>query len=251
MNKKNIVDSIFFPRKSYIEKDNNDHLVSVEKGVSVGVRFFLKDKSYNNILFFHGNAELSQEYGDIASFYNFHNCNFIVADYRGYGLSSGFPNRDNLLSDAVIIFDYIKNYLDATKFSKKLIIMGRSLGSCSAWEICSKRKDFIDGCIIESGFATEEFILDLFNLNSPHIKFDLSDGFNNLKKIRNFDQPLLVIHANEDHIVPLEQANLTIESALSKNKKIFVVESANHNNIIHCIREKYFQDIRKFIDSIK
>ena len=251
MNKKDIVDSIFFPRKSYIEKDNKDHLVSVEKGVSVGVRFFLKDKSFDNILFFHGNAELSQEYGDIASYYNFHNCNFIVADYRGYGLSSGFPDRDNLLSDSVVIFDYIKKYLDTANFSKKFIVMGRSLGSCSAWEICSKRKDFINGCIIESGFATEDFILDLFDLNSPQINFELSDGFENLKKIQNFDLPLLVIHADEDHIVPIRQANLTIESALSENKKIFVVESANHNNIIHCIREKYFQMIRNFIDSIE
>ena len=251
MHKNNIINSIFFPRKSYIEKDDNDHLVQVEKNVSVGVRFFLKDKSFDNILFFHGNAELSQEYGDIASFYNLYNCNFIVADYRGYGLSSGFPDKDNLLSDSLVIFDYIKKYLDSNSFNKNLIVMGRSLGSCSAWEICDKRKDFIDGCIIESGFATEEFILDLFDLSSSKINFDLSDGFESLKKIQKFDQPLLLIHAKEDHIVPIEQANLTIESALSENKKIFVVESANHNNIIHCIREKYFQMIRNFIDSIK
>ncbi len=250
MNKKDIINSIFFPRKSYINKDEKDHLISVEEDVVVGARLFIKDKSFDNVLFFHGNAELSQEYGDIASFYNQYKCNFIVADYRGYGLSSGFPDKDNLLSDSVVIFDYIKTYLQNNDFNQKLIVMGRSLGSASAWEICSQREDYIDGCIIESGFATEDFIVDLFNLPAMDIRFNLADGFESLSKIKKHLKPLLVIHAAQDHIVPLEQGNLAFDSALSENKKILVVESANHNNIIHCIKEKYFQDIRDFIDSI-
>ena len=129
--------------------------------------------------------------------------------------------------------------------------MGRSLGSTSAWEICSHRESVIDGCIIESGFATEEFFFKLFNMSLDDLDFELSDGFESLGKIKGYTKPLLVIHADKDHIVPLEQAKLTFEACSSRNKKIVVVESANHNNIIHCIREKYFQDIRKFIDSIK
>ena len=250
MNEKDIINSIFFPRKSYIDRDKNDHLIDVGEDVFIGARLFLKDASFDNILFFHGNAELSQEYGDIASFYNEYNCNLIVADYRGYGLSSGSPNKENLLSDSVVIFDYIKSYLKDINFNQKLIIMGRSLGSASAWEVCKERGSFINGCIIESGFATEEFILDLFNLPSMEKTLICSYGFDNLSKIRKYLKPLLVIHADKDHIVPLEQANLTFDSALSENKKIVVVENANHNNIIHCIREEYFQKIRDFIDSV-
>ena len=57
MNKKDIISSIFFPRKSYIDKDKDDHLINVEKDIVVSARLFLKDKSFDNILFFHGNAE--------------------------------------------------------------------------------------------------------------------------------------------------------------------------------------------------
>jgi pimeloyl-ACP methyl ester carboxylesterase len=35
----------------------------------------------------------------------------------------------------------------------KIIIMGRSLGSASALEICSYYHEKIDGLIVESGFA--------------------------------------------------------------------------------------------------
>ena len=251
MIKNNIINSIFFPRKSHIEKKERDLLVRVEKNIDVGVSFFIKDITFDNILFFHGNAELAQEYEDIASFYHSVNCNFIVADYRGYGLSSGSPDKDNLLSDSIIIFDYVYNYLKDNCDGERLIIMGRSLGSASAWEVCSRRESYIDGCIIESGFATEEFFFDLFNVSSDGLKFELSDGFESLVKIKGYTKPLLVIHADKDHIVPLEQAELAFNSCSSKNKKIVVVESANHNNIIYCIREKYFQDIRRFIDTIK
>ena len=67
MNKNKIINSIFFPRKSHLPKDDLDHLVEVESSIFVGVRFFLKDSSFDNVLFFHGNAELSQEYDEIAN----------------------------------------------------------------------------------------------------------------------------------------------------------------------------------------
>ena len=96
MNNKRIIDSIFYPRKSEIGKSDSDHIITVEEGVQIGCRFYLKDKSFDNIIFFHGNAELAQEYGDVADFYHDYACNLIVADYRGYGLSNGVSNRDNL-----------------------------------------------------------------------------------------------------------------------------------------------------------
>ena len=130
MNDKDIIlNSIFFPRPSFKDKDEKDHLVDVEKGIMVGARFFLNDKNFPNILFFHGNAELSQEYDDIAEYYRSYECNFIVADYRGYGLSSGYPNKDNLHSDSNVIFNYVKKFLKENKYNGKIIVMGRSLGS--------------------------------------------------------------------------------------------------------------------------
>ena len=248
--KNSIINSIFFPRKSGIQKDQNDHLVSVENDIEVGVRFFLKDASFDNIVFFHGNAELAQEYGDIAKIYSQYNCNFIVADYRGYGLSCGTPTKENLLTDAVKVFAYIKSHLESLSYDGKTLVMGRSLGSASAWEIVSKSENSIDGCIIESGFATEYDLLDLMGVSPESIDFSLEDGFGNLGKIKKYEKPLLIIHADLDHIIPLKQGQLAHDSALSENKKIFIVENADHNNIIYQIKEEYFKLIRSFIDSI-
>ena len=250
INKEQIINSIFYPRKSNIQKDDRDILVDVEKNIKIGVRCFLINKSFPTIIFFHGNAELAQEYDHIASFYNQYDMNFIACDYRGYGLSDGVPNKENLQRDADSIFIHLSNYLESKNYKGKLIVMGRSLGSASACEIINNHSSKIDGCIIESGFATEFSLFQLMQIDPDKIGFKLEDGFMNLKKIQKYRKPLLVIHADLDDIIPLGQAEMMILESPSKDKKIFVVNGANHNNVIMIAREVYFKKIKSFIDKL-
>ena len=248
-NKDMLINSIFFPRKSN-EKDSRDHLVNMDSEVLVGVRFYIKDKNYDNILYFHGNAELACEYEDIANIYNEYNINLIVADYRGYGLSKGISTKDNLHGDSLKINRYVLEYLKKNKFTGKYIIMGRSLGSASAANIIHNNSLDIDGCIIESGFMTEYSLLHLMNIDPESIQFELKDGFENLMKFQNYKKPLYIIHADMDDIVPISQADMLFIQSGSSKKGMFKVEGANHNNIIMMAREKYFENIRTFIDEI-
>ena len=78
IDKQKILNSFFFPRKSHLEKDSKDYLINVEKDIFVGTRFFLKNKLFDNIIFFHGNGEISKEYDDIAALYHHFNINIIV-----------------------------------------------------------------------------------------------------------------------------------------------------------------------------
>tara|TARA_Y100000768_G_scaffold209036_1_gene157450 strand:+ start:3000 stop:3752 length:753 start_codon:yes stop_codon:yes gene_type:complete len=250
MNKKDIINNIFNPRKSIYMNDRMYSYVEVEYGVKIGLCFYLQDASYDNIIFFHGNGELAEEYEDVSKIYKNFKINLIVADFRGYGMSDGVPTRDNLIADAPKIFDYISKDLNSKDCIGKRLVMGRSLGSASALEIVLQDYDSIDGCIIESGFATEFPLFDLFGLNPDDFNFKASDGFNNLFKAKGCEKPLLVIHAKNDHIVPFSEGELIYKVAPSKNKDMLLVENANHNNIINCIGLEYFQAIRRFIDSI-
>ena len=249
MNKNQIINSIFYPRQSSIPMDEKDHIVSTFDGEKVGIRLFLKDKNLPTILFFHGNAELAQEYDDLAEFYNKFEMNFIVADYRGYGLSSGSPNKENLHEDSKAIFKYAKEYLNKNNYDDNLYIMGRSLGSCSAFEIIDTFSDSIKGCIIESGFVTEYPLLNLLQINPEEVDFNLSDGFMNLEKLKNYNGKLMVIHADLDDIIPFSQADIMMHESPSNHKELFKVNGAGHNNVIAISREEYFIKIKNFIDS--
>ena len=245
-----ILNSIFFPRKTEYNSDEKDYLVHVDKNVNVGIRMFIASNNSPIILFFHANAEITHEYDDIAQMYNKYNINFIVSGYRGYGLSNGQPSMDTSFEDSLKIFDFVLDHLKSLKNKNHLVVMGRSLGSTSASHLMLKREQEIDGAIIDSGFATEYPFLLRFGLDPEEINFSLSDGFDNLKKIKYFKKPFLIIHADMDEIIPFSQADIMFVESGSYKKDLFKVNGAGHNNVISIARDHFFDKIRDFIESV-
>ena len=248
--KEQLIKSIFYPRVSSTPKDEKDVLVQVDSNAQVGIRLFLKDLDAPNIIYFHANAELANEYDSHADMYNYYGINLIVCGYRGYGLSTGNPSKNSLHSDSLIIFDYIKKYLKENKYNGSTIVMGRSLGSAAACNIIDNRIKELSGCILESSFATEAPLLNLMGIDPKTIDYKLEDGFENLKKIKKYTKPLLVIHSDLDEIIPYSQADMIMIECPSSSKKLFKVEGAGHNDIIAISRDHYFSNIRDFIEKI-
>ena len=244
----NILNSfLFHPRMASQQIGANDHLIEVEEGIKVGVRFHLINTSAPNVLFFHGNGEIAPEYDDIASIYNQREINFIIADFRGYGFSSGTPNAENIQSDAHHILDFVLNYLASKFYKGPLVLMGRSLGSASVLELSQRYPDDFSGLIIESGFADEEPLFKLIGITAEQAGFSKEDGFLNGEKIKKYTGPLLVIHAEEDHIVPFSQGQDLYDFCPSKEKIFLPIPNANHNNILGVSFQKYFEEIERFI----
>ena len=248
----NILNSfLFHPRKAAEPIGEKDVLIPVNKNSKVGVRFHLVNQKAPNILFFHGNGEIAPEYDDIASIYNQREINFIIADFRGYGFSNGTPNAENTQLDAHHILDFVLNYLSSKSYKGPLVLMGRSLGSVSVLELSQRySKDFF-GLIIESGFADEEPLFKLIGITAEQAGFSKEDGFLNGEKIKKYTGPLLVIHAEEDHIVPFSQGEELLNLCPSDNKKLLPIPNANHNNILGVSFQKYFEEITRFINALK
>ena len=244
----NIINTfLFHPRKSHQEMDEKDIQINVNDSVKVGTRFHLISNSAPTLLFFHGNGEIGPEYDDIAQVYNQKNINFIIADFRGYGFSSGVPDVENTQSDAHIILDFVLKYLKEKNYSGSLILMGRSLGSVSVLELTKRYPHDFSGLIIESGFADEGPLFNLIGTTAQLAGFKKEDGFQNGGKIKNYAGPLLIIHAEQDHIVPFAQGELLYNSCPSKDKKFLPIPNANHNNILGISPQKYFEEIERFI----
>ena len=244
----NIINSfLFHPRKSYQKMDEKDIQINVDDSVQIGARFHLISKLSPTLLFFHGNGEITTEYDDIAQVYNQKNLNFIIADFRGYGFSSGVPDVENTQSDAHIILDFVLKYLKDKNYSGPLILMGRSLGSVSVLELSKRYPHDFSGLIIESGFADEEPLFKLIGTTAEQAGFNKEDGFLNREKIKKYPGPLLIIHAEQDHIIPFIQGELLYTLCPSKNKKILPIPNANHNNILGVSPQQYFKEVESFI----
>ena len=248
----NILNSfLFHPRKASQPMGDNDHLITVEDNVKVGVRYHFINTSAPNVLFFHGNGEIGPEYDDIAAVYNQRGFNFIIADFRGYGFSNGTPTAENTMEDAHIILDSVRKYIKENEYLGSLILMGRSLGSVSVLELAKRFSDDFEGLIIESGFAEEKPLFDLIGMTAEQVGFKKEDGFMNDEKIKKYSGPLLVIHAEQDHIIPFSQGEELLKLSPSENKKLLPIPNANHNNILGMSPQIYFEEIARFINALK
>ncbi|HVO67308.1 MAG TPA: alpha/beta hydrolase [Syntrophales bacterium] len=243
-----ITASLFYPRPEWGASISGGSvesmLIPVDKDVVVGARFHLAGMEAANILFFHGNGEIVADYNDMGILYNNLGINFLPVDYRGYGLSTGRSTVTAMMRDCHVIFDYMKTWLRDKKYTGPFIVMGRSLGSASALELASHYKNDIDGIIIESGFAYAGPLLRLLGISLEAIGVKEEQGFRNIEKIRDFDGPTLIIHAEYDHIISFSEGRLLFEACPSRDKKFLKVSGANHNDI-------FFHGMSSYMESVK
>ncbi|WP_200763689.1 alpha/beta hydrolase [Nitrosophilus alvini] len=181
---------------------------------------FLKNRETNPlVLYFGGNANNALMFLDIAQ--NIKDFNFLVFNYRGYANSTGKPSQKAIFKDALEIYDnFAKN--------KEVYIVGRSLGSSVAAYLASRRKS--KGVLLITPFDS---ILAMAKEKYPYLPVSLilKHPFETCKYVQNIDEPIAVIEAHNDEVIP----DIHIEN-LKKNIKnlVFdkVIHDTTHNNIL-------------------
>lgn len=206
--------------------------IPVDPGVEIGGRFYAAGATAPTLLFFHGNGEIVADYEDLGPIYAQQGLNFFPVDYRGYGRSTGTPTVTAMMRDCQAIFAFAQEWLTKQGFSGPLVVMGRSLGSASALELAFLHQDRLDGLIVESGFAYAGPLLKLLGVDVQALGFKEDTGFQNIDKIRQLKKPLLIIHAENDQIIPFTEGLELYDACPAQEKTLLKVMGANHNNIL-------------------
>ena len=245
-----LLEYVFYPGQASTPCPENafDLSVPVEDEVQVFCRAYAPDKTWPTILYFHGNGEVVSDYDTIAPLFIRQGLNLVVADYRGYGASSGMPTLQAVAYDCHRILAFVKEELGRRAFRDDLWVMGRSLGSISAIELGYRDNAAIRGLIIESGF--ECIVSILRHLDLPVPPFDTWIDRIEVEcraMVRAIRLPVLVIHGEEDQLVPLREAERLYEDLASQEKEMVVISGADHNTILFAQMGRYFDAIRKFV----
>ena len=238
--------NLFYPRSDYsVPPDGTEEIyIDVEKGIKVHARRHLNSSASFSMVFFHGNGEIVADYNDLAEVFAGSGAEFIICDYRGYGKSEGSPSLRNTLEDANRIYDYLKaNEI----LLNKVCVMGRSLGSACAIELCSSRDD-IACCVVESGYADPIPLVERRGLKIDKTTPEEDKLFNNSRKISLVSCPLLIMHGAQDQLIVPAEAELNFREAGSKNKYLNILDGVGHNDIMMAPDNSYFTTLRSFLE---
>ncbi|MFB2921592.1 MULTISPECIES: alpha/beta hydrolase [Aerosakkonema] len=243
---------LFHPRRDdgIIPKGVYSVAVKVESGVRVRGRLYPAAPDAPAILYYHGNGEIAAEYHEIANLYNQLGITLLVMDYRGYGSSDGTPTASTLLTDAVKVFDAVDSIFDLYGLNpQRLYVMGRSLGSAPAIEIAHYAGKRLAGAIIESGIANAWALLKRLGVEVDEEADENNDGVGNALKIKNITIPTLIIHGQEDNLIPVSQGILLHRFCAAPDKRLVLIPGAGHNDLMLVGAVPYFEAIQKFIFS--
>ncbi|UYP45658.1 2-succinyl-6-hydroxy-2,4-cyclohexadiene-1-carboxylate synthase [Candidatus Lokiarchaeum ossiferum] len=246
---------IFYPQKikkpTELDPDCSILEITMKDGISIGGLFYLGESSQPTLLMFHGNGEIAMEYEDIIDRYLKCGVNCAIMDFRGYGFSDGRPTYLKLIQDSLPIYKNISQWLQNHKYSQRIILFGRSLGSVCAVEIASHNPPHLEGIVLESGFCdTYTLMRNLFMFNVPELTPEVIKPWSNKIRIQKIQVPALILHGAQDWIIPVTQAN-DIKVNLVKSSKISIklIEHAGHNDI-QGFRDQYFSTLKQFIISV-
>jgi fermentation-respiration switch protein FrsA (DUF1100 family) len=228
-----------------------DILIPVQNDIAIGARFHMATESGGNLLFFHGNGEIVADYDELGAVYNQMGINLLAVDYRGYGRSGGKPTVTAMMQDCHVIFHFALKWLQQSNFTGPILLMGRSLGSASVLELAATYKNLVDGLIVESGFAFAGPLLTLLGIDFAALGFREEKGFRNVDKIRDFDKPTLIIHAEFDHIIPYSDGQTLHDACPSGDKKMLKIPGANHNDIFMRGPQEYLAAVKNIVETAK
>ncbi len=225
-----------------------DFSVPVDEDVHIACRMFHHSQERPTLIFFHGNGEIIPDYDEVGPCYVQEGLNFLVAEYRGYGWSTGSPLTSTFLPDSNAVFLHAYNWLKEQGYTGAIFVMGRSIGSASAIDVVLNHSDFICGMIIESGFARTLPLAKMLGLDLEAMGLCEEDCFNNGGKIREITKPTFILHGQYDQLIPLWQAETLQAESGARSKEFQIVPGADHNSVIATVGQMYFQTIKKFVE---
>ena len=234
----------FHPLRGWTETPDGavDCVVTVADGTTLSCRFFAVGRANPTVLFFYGGGENVARYDDIAPHYTRIGANFFVADYRGFGASSGSPSFNAILSDAHEVLDWLQTTMQALRFTGPLYVMGRSMGRHAAGELAITAGDRINGVIIESGRPNLGRIAQGL---APEIMRALEEDYQ--AKFYSITIPALVIHGQWDETAPLAGAVDMFNKLETVHKRLEIIPGAGHNDLMYVGFRQYFNAIRGFM----
>ncbi|MBT5231031.1 MAG: alpha/beta hydrolase [Methylococcales bacterium] len=209
--------------------------------VNISSYFLPNPKANKALLLFHGNAGNASDRLPEAEVFHSYGLNVLLMDYRGYGLSEGSPSEGGIYKDAAAGLAY----LQAQGFrTEEIFLYGRSLGTTVAVELAQYHP--YAGLILLSPLSSGKNVAKYRGI-SWLIPFQ--NPFNSLEKIPKNTAPLLLVHGEQDRVLPINMGQ-DLFAAAKEPKQFLAVKEGGHNDLLSRHATLVYNAIQQFIDPL-
>jgi alpha-beta hydrolase superfamily lysophospholipase len=196
------------------------------------------------VLFFHGNGSTLDCSLPLAEFYHQHGYSVFVAEYRGYGKSTGAPSEQGLYQDAQAAWDYLRQQRGYAE--SQILLHGESLGGAVAIWLAAQYP--------VAGLVTEGTFTRFTDVSAPlfpwlPVRLLSKSHFPSIERISQVNAPFLLMHSTEDRLIPYSHGQ-TLFAAASASSKQFVTLRGEHTAGLYSDGETYRQNLAQFLAQI-
>jgi pimeloyl-ACP methyl ester carboxylesterase len=203
---------------------------------------WLPQSSQTTVIFIHGNRHNLTKFGDHYDLFRQLGISCLAFDFPGYGNSLGTPSEPALYASARAAYSWLTSRFQIPPSS--IIIYGCSLGGAIALELAQYHKA---ACLItESTFTNSH---DMAKHLYPYLPIQrlLPKRFQNDYRISNVNIPHLLLHGEQDPLVPVQMA-LRLHALAADPKQLIVVPEASHTDTLLLGGQGLLRDIGAFIE---
>jgi uncharacterized protein len=173
------------------------------------------------ILYFHGNAG---EIGDRPlrfNYYHSHGLGVAYVSYRGYGGSTGSPTEQGLIMDATTAYDWL---IAKGIAPQNIALLGESLGSGVAVQIAARKQ--VGAVALNAPYTSTADVAARLYWWLP-VRLLMKDQFKSIDSIAKVKAPLLVVHGDQDILIPLEFGK-RLYVAANEPKEMEIIQGFGH-----------------------
>jgi len=179
------------------------------------------------VYYFHGNgAPLEYFYSDI-DYISWLWYTVIAVEYPWYWDATGMPYLDENRDFSNVFYTNMKKTLWFE--DKDVIIWWYSVGTALAIDF-AKQRDF-DSLVLFSPLSS------LYDMSAKTFWFPLQklffleESYSSKESIKSIEEPTLIIHGNDDKVVPFQQGRVVYENSAASRKKFIEIDDFGHSLI--------------------
>lgn len=220
-------------------------------GASLRCLVRIVSDSSPTLLHFHGNGEVVADYvpGMLERLAST-GANVFLAEYRGYGGSSGEPRLGAMLRDVRAVFDAVGVP------AHRVIGFGRSVGSIFALQL-AQEEPTLGGLILESGIADPRERLamrvtpDELGVSQQDFEQPFLHRLNHRAKLGAYTGPLLVMHTRDDAVIDVSHGERLARWGGGQAKRLVLFDHGGHNGIFAANSDPYLAEVKAMVDRIR